>query len=527
MKNAPVSLKLCDMANKGNFWLCLAVVLLVFCFGRGVLAQAEVADEQTAQFKTAAIIPCDKMIDKGLYESIRRRSQLAIDAGSDYLIYDIDTYGGDLFAAIDITNYLLNEVNPNAHTVAYVSKKAISAGAMVSVACNDIIMKHNTTIGDCAPIQLQGELEGVKREKIETFTRATFLTCAKANGYPEPLLISMVTMQIEVYKIRNKTENKDEFFEGDKLPGDKKKYDLDNKVLVVGNNALLTLTAAEAKEYGIARVLVSNIDEALTFLANRDGIEFTKPVITYRTNWSEELVRLLNHPTFTGILFMIGLLGVYIELKTPGIGFPGLVAVICFAILFGSRFLVGLATWWEMAVFIIGVILLMIEIFVIPGFGIAGITGLMCIFIGLFAILVPNRPDELPWPKYDFDWQMLHNGAWGFGLGFVGFLIVAWILAKFLPKTRLFGDLVLAPAPAGAELKVNMTAPAQGENSNINVGDVGEVLSPLRPTGQARFGDAVVDVVAEGVFLEKTQKVKIIEIHGNRVVVRESTENNQ
>ena len=514
------------MAKKHNFSLFLVIatlgLLAVLFVATATEAETDIAAVEAVQFKTAAIIPCDKMIDKGLYESIRRRSQLAIDAGADYLIYDIDTYGGDLFAAIDITNHLLNEVNPKAHTVAYVSKKAISAGAMISVACNDIIMKHNTTIGDCAPIQLQGELEGVKREKIETFTRATFVTCAQANGYPETLLTAMVTIQIEVYKVKNKLEGKYEFFEGDKLPPDKKKYDLDNKELVVGDDTLLTLTAIEAKEYGIARELVSNTDEMLTFLAGRDGIEFNRPVITYSTNWSEELVRMLNHPTFTGILFMIGLLGVYIELKTPGLGLPGLVAVICFAILFGSRFLVGLATWWEVAMFIVGVILLLIEIFVIPGFGLAGITGLMFIFVSLFAILVPNRPDELPWPKYDFDWEILIRGAWGFGLGFVGFLIVAWILAKFLPKTRLFGGLVLAPAPGGSELKVNMTAPVQSEISDVKVGDVGEVLSPLRPTGQVRFGDAVVDVVAEGVFLEKSQKVEIIEIHGNRVVVKET-----
>lgn len=513
------------MTKKYSFSLSFVITLLVFLAGASTQT-GNTAGEAT-QLKTAAVIPCDKMVDKGLYESIRRRSQLAIDAGATYLIYDIDTYGGDLFAAIDITNYILNEVNPKVHTVAYVSQKAISAGAMISVACNDIIMKHNTTIGDCAPIQMKGKLEGVKREKIETFTRATFLTCAKANGYPEPLLVAMVTMQIKVYRIRNKTENKYEFFESGKLPGDKKKYDLNNRELIVDSNTILTLTAVDAKKYGVARQLVSNINGVLTFLANRDGVEFNSPVVTYRTNWSEELVRILSHPTFTGILFMVGLVGVYLELKTPGIGLPGLVAAVCFAILFGSRFLIGLATWWEVAIFIIGLILLFMEVFVIPGFGITGITGLLCIFIGLFAILVPNQPDELPWPKYDFQWPPFINGALGFGLGFAGFLIVAWILAKILPKTKFLGGLTLTPAAGGARMKANITAPPQGENLDVKVGDVGEVLSPLRPTGQARFGEAVVDVVAEGVFLEKTQKVVIIEVHGNRVVVKEKIENSQ
>ncbi len=510
------------MANKNSFLLSLVFVVLLFCTDGGVLAQADITAEQVPQFKNAAVIPCKGMIDDGLFSSIKRRSETALEAGADYLIYEISTYGGLVKSADDISKYFILDIGHRAHTVAYVTTEAISAGAMISVSCKDIIMLQSTTIGDCAPIKMGDKLEETEREKAESFIRATFSRAAETNGYPAALLKAMVSRHVQVYKVKNQKTGEWSFYESEKLPKNTKIFDLENKELIISDKEILTLNAAEAKEYGIAREVVSNRDEALDFLAARDGIKFNRPVITYQTNWSEELVRLLNHPSFTGILFMLGLLGIYIELKTPGLGLPGLVAVICFAILFGSRFLVGLATWWEIAIFIIGVILLLIEIFVIPGFGIAGITGLVCIFIGLFAILVPNRPDELPWPKYDFDWQIFIKGAWGFGLGFVGFLMVAWILAKFLPKTRLFGGLVLAPAPAGAELKVNMTAPVQSENLDVNVGDIGEVLSPLRPTGQARFGDAVVDVVAEGVFLEKTQKVEIIEIHGNRVVVKEN-----
>jgi membrane-bound serine protease (ClpP class) len=232
---------------------------------------------------------------------------------------------------------------------------------------------------------------------------------------------------------------------------------------------------------------------------------------------------MLNHPTVSGILFMIAMLAVYIELKAPGIGLPGLVAVICFAILFGSRFLTGLATWWEIAVFATGIVLLALEIFVIPGFGIAGVLGILFILISLFAILVPNRPDELPWPKYDFDnvqWQLLTNGAWGFSLGFAGFVVLAYVLARFLPKTGPLTGLVLAPAEKGPQMQVDLTAPPE-KAGKLKVGDAGFVITTLRPAGQARFEHATVDVVTEGDFIEKGNKVKIIQIQGNRVVVRQ------
>ncbi len=147
----------------------------------------------------AAVIICKEMIDNGLYESIRRRTQFALDEGAEYLIYEISTLGGLVSAADDISKYFL-DASKEAHTVAYITTEAISAGAMISVHCQDIIMRENATIGDCAPISLMPnqKLEGVDREKTESFIRGLFDRAAKANGYPRALLRAMVTMQIEV-----------------------------------------------------------------------------------------------------------------------------------------------------------------------------------------------------------------------------------------------------------------------------------------------------------------------------------------
>jgi membrane-bound serine protease (ClpP class) len=222
------------------------------------------------------------------------------------------------------------------------------------------------------------------------------------------------------------------------------------------------------------------------------------------------------------VLVMVALLALYIELSAPGIGLPGLVALICFVIIIGSKYLVGLANWVEVALFIVGLVLLAIEIFVLPGFGVAGALGIICVLVGLFGMLIKNPPNRLPWPHSSLDWQLFVSGVLGLSLGVAGFIVLAWLLAKHLPKFQFLSGLMLAPTVAtqGGEMRVSMTTPPESKIAALNVGDTGEVTSTLRPTGKARFGDAIVDVVATAEFLDKGTKVQITEIHGNRVVVR-------
>jgi membrane-bound serine protease (ClpP class) len=485
-------------------------------------AKSNEPNEETPAVK-AFLIPCKGLIDDGLYKSIQRRTQIALDRGSEYLIYEIGTYGGLLESADDISKYFILDVGKKARTAAYVTTEAISAGALISVSCQDIIMLENTTIGDCAPITLPGgELKGVEREKVESFTRAAFDRASEANGYPQALLRAMVTMQIEVYQVRNLETGELEYFEGDRMPKDPNAYDLENKELIVKDDEILTLTASKAHELGIARAVVEDSAEAFEFLAERDGVTFEgEPKVLY-TNWSEKMVRWLNRPEIMGILVMLALLGVYVEFNTPGVGLPGLVAVICFAIIIGSKYLVGMANWVEVALFAVGLVLLMVEIFVLPGFGVAGFSGILFILAGLFGMLIKNPPDEVPWPRTTLDWGLFLDGVLGLSIGFVGFVVLAWLFSKYLPKSELLSGLLLAPAAAkrGTEMEVSMTTEPESSTVRVDVGDLGEVVSKLRPAGRARFGDCVVDCVAEGDFLDNGTKVKIIEIQGNRVVVK-------
>ncbi len=473
----------------------------------------------------AAVIVCKGTIDDGLYESIKRRSEIALAQNADYLIYEIDTFGGDLFSAYNISDYLLHETNAKASTVAYVSKKAISAGALISVACEDIIMKEKTRIGDCAPIMLGGKLEGVEREKIETDTRTAFETSAEHNGYPAALLKAMVTREIEVYRVKNTGSGKYEFFEGDRLPKDSNGYDLANKELIDSGDELLTLTASEAVEYGVARAQVKDLQGVLDFLAKRDGVTFVGAPMVLKTSWSEEMVRWVNSPVVMGVLVVIGLLGVYIELSSPGVGLPGLVAVICFVIIVGSRYLTGLANWIEVVVLVVGMVLLAIEIFVLPGFGIAGILGILCILAGLFGMLVHNAPNEVPWPRSELDWYLFTNGVIGLSAGFLGFLVLAWVFAKYLPRIPVASRMILAGPEESAAVRLG-GAPAPGPEPRVTVGRQGVSVTQLRPSGIGRFSSERLSVVSQGELIEANREIIVAQIDGNSIVVKEARDSN-
>ncbi|MBN1360975.1 MAG: hypothetical protein JW993_10300 [Sedimentisphaerales bacterium] len=500
-----------------------AAALCAAPFGRSAEPNTAGAPAQGAPSAKAVLIPCKGLVDQALLASIERRSELAISEGVDYLIYEIGTYGGMVDAADSIAKYFIQTVGDRAHTVAYVTTEAISAGALISVSCNDIIMRKSTTIGACAPISLGGKLEGVEREKIESFIRAAFQRAAEANGYPELLLKAMVTMQIEVWRVKNLRTSQWEFFEGGKLPTDPNEYDVDGAEQVVPPDEILTLTDAQALEHGVARAVVNDVSGAVDFLEKRDGVVFPGQPKVLKPLWSEVMVSWLNSPAVMGVLIMLALLGVYIEFSTPGLGLPGLVAVICFAVIIGSKYLTGLANWVEILLLLAGIILLLIEFLVLPGFGIAGILGIICVLAGIFGMLLPNAPERLPWPETPQDWSLLTDGVLGLALGIIGFAVLAMIVSRYLPKLRFMSGLILVPSAAGAGpagARLSMTAPPESAHVEVKVGEVGKVTSKLRPAGKARFGDAVVDVVATAEFLDVGTKVEIVEIHGNRVVVK-------
>lgn len=500
----------------------LLLLLWAACSLVGPTSMAQQDPSGQASPARAAIITCHGMIDDGLFKSIRRRVGLALDQGATYIILEIGTYGGLVQSADAISKFLIFEASKKARTVAYVKTEAISAGAMISVSCQDIVMRESTTLGDCAPMSLGQKLEGVEREKTESFIRAIFDRAAKANDYPQALLRAMVSMQIEVYRVKNKETGDYAFFETVDLPTDANAYDLENKKIVVPKDKILTVEATLAQEYGVARTVVEDLPGLLEYFERRDSVAFSDAPVVLETNWSEEMVRKINHPAVMSILVMIAMLGLYIEFGSPGLGLPGLAALVCFTVIIGSKYLTGLANWVEIVVLLIGVLLLIIEFLVIPGFGIAGIAGVVCVLAGMFGMLIRNPPGQMPWPQTPLDWQVLGRGLLELGVGFAGFLLLAWLCAKHLMKLEFMSGLILVPSAGTGPgtMPVSATGPRDAVAEPLQAGLQGRSMTPLKPAGKVRFQQDIVDCVAQGSFIAPDSLVEIVAIHGNRVIVK-------
>jgi membrane-bound serine protease (ClpP class) len=276
-----------------------------------------------------------------------------------------------------------------------------------------------------------------------------------------------------------------------------------------GPEELVTLTAEEATFVGLAADVVPSLEA----MGQRLGLA-TAPTVLEDT-WSERLVTFLTSPVVVAVLFFVGLLCVYVEMHTPGFGVAGGVAIFCFAVLFGSRLLVGLAAWWEIALFVAGLVLLGVELFVTPGFGIVGIAGILCCVVALLAMFVPNDPSSLPIPSTNLDWSILGKGVMALSLAFIAAVVAMPLLARVLPKVPLAGRVVLAPPAGGAAPPVSEASPLR----TIQPGQQGVVTSTCRPAGIARFGETLVDVVADGTFINPGTTVVVLKNEGNRLIV--------
>ena len=473
--------------------------------------------------KNVFVVPIREEIKDKTFRALQRKILRCRDKGADLMVFDMDTWGGGVGAALDITRLIKTRLE-GVHTVCLIRTRGVSAGAMIALACDEIVMTPVGKLGDCAPIVMGGKLEGVEREKTEAVLRTEFEESAKRNGYPVALALSMVSHDLEVWLIRNRLTEELRFVLKEKwkdrvaVPGaeDARRIadDWERLEVVVPAGRLLTVDPEQAREYGFASAIVRAPDDRpYAELLKRYGAA-AEPTVLVDT-WSEDLVDFLQSPALLGLLLFVGVLCAYVEMHTPGFGVAGGVAIACFALLFGSGYLVGMAQWWEIALFFLGLALIAVEVFVTPGFGVLGISGALCCLIGLAATLVGNAPDELPIPHTDLDFRLLRNGILALGIGFVAAMVAGAMLSKYLPKIPLANKIILAPPiPAGGPPVTRDSAIRR-----VTVGDIGTVESICRPVGKARFGDDLLDVVCEGEPIESGTKVRVARRDGNRLIV--------
>ncbi len=462
---------------------------------------------QQAEPQTVVIIPVRGEIDGALYDSLKRRIADARSYDPALIVFEIDTYGGLANYAMEITDLIGEMDKPK--TVAYVPVKAYSAGAMIAMAAQDIVMGPRASLGDAAPVIPTPQGPHILNEKMQSPIRELFRKYAQLRGYPTALAEAMVSPDIVVYAVtfENGTTKYLSSQELDALPP-AEQMQISKKEIVVKAGEILTMGAEEAKEYGFTRFVADDLSQLLA-----DYSLAGTNVVTLNMNWSEQAARWLNNPIVTALLVVVGLVAVFLEIKMPGFGLPGSIAIACFALLIFGKYYTGMANYWEIIIFGVGLVLLAVELFVIPGFGFVGFAGIALIVIGLILMILPpnltSAPIDATYMARSIAWLVFALGA------AVG---IAFLLAKLLPKTPVLGQVYLGAPPqasvphsGGAVLTASV---------HLEVGAVGTASSNLRPAGRAVFDDNYVDVTTQGDMISAGTLVEIVSKKGNHFVVR-------
>ncbi|MBM4084800.1 MAG: serine protease, partial [Planctomycetes bacterium] len=362
----------------------------------------------------------------------------------------------------------------------------------------------HSTIGDCQPIVPTQEGFKEAGEKVESPLRAQFRKFAKKNNYPELLLAAMVTRNLDIYRLM--TDSGQRFVTARELEEmtEREKDEIRSKTLVTRvAGELLTLDQQQAVEFGVAKHVAQDLSEVLKLYGVKSA-EAPK----LETNWSEEMVRFLD--SIAPILLAIGMIAIWMELKAPGFGVFGVIAVACFATVFLAKYLVGLAEAPEILLFVVGIAFIAAEIFLLPGTAVLGLLGVVIMLIGL---VLSFQDFVLPAVPYETD--VLWSNVFKIGCSFVAAIIGFVLIARFLPGVPVVNRIILMAAE-NAELGFTVEKP---EEKRL-VGKSGMALSTLRPSGRAEIDGQPVDVVAEGDFIPAGQPIVVAEVKGTRIVVR-------
>jgi len=421
------------------------------------------------------VAPIEGIIDLGLAPFVQRVLDEVADAGAAAVVLEINTFGGRVDAAVQIRDALLNA---RVRTVAFVNKRAISAGALIALAAEELVMAGGGTIGAATPVQLgqPGTAAKPAEEKTVSYVRKEFRATAESRKRPPLLAEAMVDADVEI-------------------PG------------VIEKGKLLTLTTEEALKHKLADFRADTMESALEQLG-LGGAELRRA----SPNWAENLVRFLTHPVVSSLLITLGMLGIILALRTGGFGVTGGVGVASLALFFWGHWLVQLAGWEELLLAGIGVILLALEILVIPGFGFAGVLGIVAILAALVLSLVGTGDRS----------EIILMAAGRVVFSLLIALIASLVLLRFLPRLP-FGRRLILETGLGSGHNYG-SAP---DSDRRWLGKKGRASSTLRPAGVAEIEGERVDVVSDGELIDAGQLIEVTRVDGNRIVVRQVTNINE
>jgi membrane-bound serine protease (ClpP class) len=499
-----------------------ALFAVLLCgFFRGVLlADMPEATENSApppmpRFARCVIIKFDGEINPPRGQYLRRQLQTARTANADLVILQIESPGGELYESLDLAHELRRI--DWAHTVAYVPREALSGAAIISLGCDEIILHPDAHFGDAGAVSFDVELWSFQHadEKVRSHLAQNVRDLAASKGRPPSIAEAMVDRELEVYQAKNLETGEIQFLSAHELetPELRDKWERQGIVLEARKGRFLEVNGERAVELRLGQATVRSREELL----DRYGVDRPERELEWtRADANSErmfhVAMFLSIPLITGILIVAGIVGLLIEFSSPGTAIGGIVAAVCFTLFFWSHYMGGTSGWLEVMLFLLGMALLGLEVFVIPGFGICGFAGIAMIGISLILagqdFVLPRNSEEL---SRFASWLLVLSCS------AVATVILTFVGSRYFKTIPIFNRLVLDRPSVDAPAKETQ---GRIETTGLGVGSRGVAATLLRPGGKVRFGDQLLDVVADGAFVEKGAIVVVDKIVGHRIIVR-------
>jgi len=452
-------------------------------------------------------------LDAGKLKSVERRVRTAEARGANFIILHLDSEMGDTRDVASVASWLRqlkdqsqSNVMP-VRTVAYVPPhRSLGAATFLALGCSEIAMSKDAALADFG--YLQGDEQAQTRERA----REMLTALAKEQDYPPLLFRAALDPKLVLVRVKAKDGK------GEEALITEKDFEEDQQSMNPRWNAFGRLFAKDGQTFRIDsdlarefRIAAATNIESLTDLYKHYGIE-PQHVRASRDDWLDRIAEFFREPWVRFLLIMLGIIGLILELKMPGATLPGVISAVCFVLFFWSYSFVGEFTLLAVLLFILGLVLLALEIFVIPGFGIPGISGILLVVTSLVLVTLEKMPETTQ------DWVNLGSTLTMFGLSMGAAVVGAVMLAWYLPSIPYANRLILKPPEEEADGLDDLTAVSPYAGL---LGAVGVAATTLRPAGKAQFGEDFLDVVAEGDYVNAGSRVQVIEIEGNRIVVKE------
>lgn len=420
---------------------------------------------------------------------------------ANLVIFWIDSPGGVPEETMMIAGEIAN-LGSDILSVAYVPKEALSDAALVALACDDLIVTGRTRLGGSGAMAFDAD-------QIEHFRDAITAPDSPWRHRSCSLIAAMVDPDLTVYRC---TRGPDVAFFSDKElrqyeqnhPGEQP-WQRGMPVTLEGRE--FRCNGDEAVEFGLAREKVGGFEEMKLLY----GVEGDPGLV--EPGWHDTLIRALASPGLAGLLLTIGLVTLYAELHMPGIGIGGFIAAICFLLFFWSTYLGGTAGWLEIILFVTGITFLLLEVFVIPGFGVFGFGGGALVLISVFLA----TQTFVGWPKNEYQFAELQHTIWMFGGVAVGAGTIIYFLNRWLPESTLFKGNLILDAQGGSEEEIRRRE--AGDRYADLVGQDGITTTQLTPSGKAQIGDQLLSVITDGVLVPKSTPIRVVAVQGNRIFV--------